>query len=66
MDATYKQMWRRFLVMVFCFFALLVFPGCASYFRTGQMSYQELQQRNQETQQENNLWLKPGTVFYGH
>jgi hypothetical protein len=55
--------WIRFLSVAGCL-ALLAASGCASYFPMGEMSYQELKQRNQEKQQESQLLFKPGTVFY--
>ena len=57
---------RRFVAVVCCSIALSACFGCASYFRTGGMSYQEVNQKNQERQQDNNTFLKPGTVIYAH
>ncbi len=37
--------------------------GCA-YFRSGSRTYGESTQIQQEQQQINKLWFKPGTVFY--
>ena len=54
----------RFLTVVCCCFALLAFSGCASYFRTGDMSYEELRQQNQFAAKTNNLMFKPGAVLY--
>jgi hypothetical protein len=56
--------WSRFLAVLCCSIALLSCFGCASYFRTGDMSYQELNQKNQEKRKENQMFFKPGTVFY--
>ena len=54
----------RFLTIVFCCFALLAFSGCASYFRSGEMSYEELQQQNRFAAETNNLMFNPGAVLY--
>jgi len=65
MNAVYDlKPWRRSLAVVCFAFALLACVGCASYFRTDGPSYQELKQKNQEKQEEREMWLKPGTIFY--
>jgi len=51
--------WTRFSAAVCCSIALSACFGCASYFRTGQKSYQEVDQKNQEIQKENQTPLKP-------
>jgi len=58
------KLWRRSLAVAYCSSALLSCFGCTSYFRTGEISYDELKQKNQEKQEEREMWLKPGTVFY--
>jgi len=65
MNADYKpKPRRRFLTVVCCCFALLPCFGCASYFRTDALSYEELKEKNQQQRQEDKMWFKPGTVFY--
>jgi hypothetical protein len=54
---------RRFVAVVCCSIALSSCFGCTSYFHTGQRSYQELNQKNQEIRQENQMHLKPSTEF---
>ena len=55
---------RRFLTEVCCCVALLPCFGCASYFRTDELSNEELKERNQQQQEENKMWFKPGTTLY--
>jgi len=65
MNATHEpNSWRRFLVVVSYSIGLSACFGCASYFRTSEMSYQELNNQNQQRQQEKEMFFKPGTVFY--
>jgi hypothetical protein len=55
---------RRSLVWVMCF-VFLGCAGCGTYFRTGEMSYEEMQQKNREKQQEseNQTLLNPGALI---
>ena len=44
--------------------ALLAGAGCASYFRGGEMSYQELREKNLPQAREKSMMFKPGDVLY--
>ncbi len=55
-----SRRYRRYLAVV-CYCLVLSGSGCASYFRTGEMSAEDLQRKNQETQKENKQSLTPGT-----
>jgi hypothetical protein len=58
-----SRLCRRYLAVV-CYCFVLACSGCASYFRTGEMTTEDLQRKNQETQQKSKQWLTPGTEFY--
>ena len=56
--------WGRFLTLVCCCLPLLTCFGCASYFRTGELSSEDLKEKLQAQQAEDHMMFKPGTVLY--
>jgi hypothetical protein len=53
------------LKRVFCLLLILsAAPGCSSYFRTGEMSAEELKQRQQERLQEQQRFVDPKSPFF--
>ena len=43
---------------------LSVISGCSSYFRTGEMSAEELEQRQRERRQEQERFIEPKPKFF--
>ena len=60
------KLWRLSLHVSLCCFALPLCSGCASYFKTGEMSYQEREERNKAAKSESEMDLKPGTVIHSN
>jgi len=64
MYATRKPLPKGLLIAALCCLMSLTLPGCTTYFRTGEMSNGEIEQRQRETQEITNFLFKPGTHFY--
>ena len=62
MNFTLSKTRRRYFALVLLLAALLDCAGCA-YFRTSDLTYQELDQKNKETQKRNHQMLSDG--LYG-
>lgn len=56
--------WRSFLSLLCFCLPLLTCFGCASYFRTGEISCEDLKEKLQAQQAEDHMMFKPGAVFY--
>ncbi len=59
-----RKLRRRVLLLALFDLLLLASGGCASYFRSGEKTTAELEQKNQQAKEEKNMWLKPGDVIY--
>jgi hypothetical protein len=57
---------HRVWLVVVLMFGLAVFPGCASYFRTGERSAEELKEQNKQAKEQKAMEYKPGTTIYTH
>jgi hypothetical protein len=60
--ATELRVWRR-LVCILCF-VFFGCSGCRTYLRTDERSAEELQQRNLEIQEVNEVLFTPGSMNY--
>jgi hypothetical protein len=53
----------RILLAMLAGLMMLVCSGCATYFRTGELSYQEIKDRNAELQDEQHMMFAPGSCI---
>jgi ferredoxin len=51
------------LLILLCCAAVLACSGCATYFRTGELGYEEIKERHDEQVKEKKLMLPLGTFF---
>jgi len=57
MNAPHELRLRRSLLIIICF-VLFGVSGCA-YFKSSNVSYEELEKKNAQTQEDKDLWLQP-------